>query len=639
MGINKRQSTILLLLNKSKGPITANWISKELNVSDRTVRNEINNLRKECKSLGIEIESIRGKGYDLKIIDPTLFKEALNLYIKDDTLTNHNRFTLQSNRVKYLLQRLLLAKDFIKMEKLEAELFVSRSTLKNDLKLVNQELEKFQLVCISKPYYGKKVHGEEYMKRLCLSNSILDNHDIFKEKTVWFRFIDMDLFNKIKDIIIEIVNDYSFEISDLTLENLATHIAIACKRIEDNFIIEQLNIPLADGYTVEKSIANKIIQRVECFTGLNFPRTEEEYILVHLLGTKLLSNKRNSNDSIVMNEIVRDIVIELKEIYDWDFYSDLEFIQGLSSHLGPVMNRLKYGMNIHNPLLNDIKLTYPLAFEGAIVASRCIKKYIDKEINEHEISYIAMYIQAALERIKGIQKYKILVVCATGVGSAKLLYYQLEDLFGQKIEIVDTISFYKLPSFSLSGIDFIISTVPINRKLKTPVIVVNPFLKDEDINTIGKQVNTCDNILSFIDLERIFVHEELKNQEAVIQFLCNKLYEQGLVKKNYATLVLKRESVASTYFGNLVAIPHPITPQTSKTFWTICTLKAPILWNNQNMVQLVCLLNVEKDGAEDLSSMYESLIHLIKSNSIVREIINSKSPQQIAEILSEQIKR
>lgn len=82
MGINKRQSTILALFNKFRGPITAKWIAKELNVSDRTVRNEINNLRQECKSLGIEIEPIRGKGYNLKINDSTLFKEALKFIYK-----------------------------------------------------------------------------------------------------------------------------------------------------------------------------------------------------------------------------------------------------------------------------------------------------------------------------------------------------------------------------------------------------------------------------------------------------------------------------------------------------------------------------------------------------------------------------
>lgn len=636
--LNNRQKEILMFLKKFNEPITAKWMSKELGVSDRTIRNEINKLQKECESFGIEIESTRGKGYQLKVINKALLKnESHLLFKKNDSLSD--RFVLQDNRVKYILQRLLLAKDFIKMERLEDELFVSKSTLQNDLKLVEKKLKQFRLTYVNRPYYGKKVHGDEYMKRLCLSNSALENNKGFSNERDWFRLLDFNLFVKIKVIIIEIVDDYNFDISDLTLESLATHITIACKRIEDDFIIGPLNVPLTDGSTIERNVADKIIQEVENFTGLKFPQTEVEYILVHLLGTKL-SYEIDSSESNILSEIVEGIVEKLKEVYNWDFSYDLEFIRGLSFHLGPVMNRLRYGMNIHNPLLNDIKAKYPLAFEGAVVASKCIGKYINKEIGEHEISYVAMYIGAALERMQITQKNRVLIVCATGVGSAKLLYFHLKKLFEDEMEIMDTISYYKLSSYPLDDIDFIISTIPVEMEFNVPVIVVNPLLVDEDIKNIKYQFNVFqDKDLTFIDPSRVFIHQELKDRESVIRFLCNKLNEQEIVSKDYVELVLKREALSSTYFGNLVAIPHPIITQTNKTLWTICTLKYPIPWIDQNMVQFVCLLNVKEDSSEDLSNMYERLIALIKSNSVIQQLITSNSTEELIEILSEPIQQ
>ncbi|RDW21341.1 PTS sugar transporter [Oceanobacillus arenosus] len=634
--LTNRQKEIIIRLIKSSEPVTAEWISRDLSVSDRTIRNEINKMKNECNSFGIEINSIRGKGYQLKVINELLFQEKSPLLFKqDDLLSDH--FESQDNRVRYILQRLLLVGNFIKMEKLQEELFVSSTTLKNDLKLVYKKLKQFNLSYVSRPHYGKKVEGDEYNKRLCLSNSALDNNNGFSKVEDFFHFLDANLFRKIKETIIDTVNNYDFTLSDFTLGNLTTHITIACKRIEEGYFVEPLNISMTANDIIAKNVADNIIQKVEDITGLKFPASESEYILAHLLGTKLLYTL-DGISSATISIIVDKIIEKLKEVYDWDFHYDLEFIQGLSTHLGPVMNRLKYGMNIHNPLLNEIKTKYPFAFEGAIIASKCIEDYLNKKIGEHEISYIATYIGAALERMEDISKKKVLIVCATGMGSAKLLYYQLQKLFKDKMEIIDTISHYKLSRYSLDGIDFVISTVSVSMDLNIPVITTNLLLEDNDIERIKYQFSTFkDTLFTLIDPARVFIHQKLKDRESVIQFLCDELGKQKLVSEDYAELVLKREELSSTYYGNFIAIPHPIIPQTNKTFWTICTLKEPIPWNNQNMVQFVCLLNIDKDTDEDLKIMYEQLVALVKSNSTVQQLVKSDSVAEVIELLTEPI--
>ncbi|WP_253693427.1 PRD domain-containing protein [Weizmannia acidilactici] len=69
---------------------------------------------------------------------------------------------------------------------------------------------------------------------------------------------------------------------------MAAHITIACKRIKEGFVIETLEHGLSGKYPFEKMVAEEIVYEVEKLTGLEFPESEIDYIIIHLLGTKLI---------------------------------------------------------------------------------------------------------------------------------------------------------------------------------------------------------------------------------------------------------------------------------------------------------------------------------------------------------------
>ncbi|MDF1509405.1 BglG family transcription antiterminator [Robertmurraya sp. DFI.2.37] len=634
---SKRQKDIITVLSKVNESITSEWIAREIGVSDRTVRNDIKFIQKESSVLGIEIQSLRGKGYILKIIDRQRFLTAFGKLISESNTSLMN-YADQENRVNHMLTQLLLTKSFIKLEKFSDELFVSPSTIQNDLKVVREILKKYNLRLMNRPYYGTKVDGDEYMKRQCLSNAVLNrSNDLFVDSDS-FQFLNEELYEKVKRSLIAKLAHYHIEISDIALTNLATHITIACRRVEEGLIIEQFEDGTINQYPFEKMVASEILQEVERFTGLTFPHTERDYISIHLLGTKLLNEKelQEISEYDEVGRIVRTILERLKAELNWDFSDDIEFIQALTLHIRPAINRLKYKMNIRNPLLNEIKTKYPIAFDGAIIASKCIEEHIKIEVIEHEIAYIALHIGVALERKKTRRKElkRVLVVCASGVGSAKLLYYRLKNHFEREVEIVDTINYYNLVSYNLASIDLIISTIPIQESMQVPVLVVNPFLDDAD-----KQKISCFlkedmyQVESYLHPERVFIHQDLRDKFEVINFLCQQLYVQGLVSSDYVNLVLEREALAPTCFGELVAIPHPMTPVTKETFWTICTLKRPIKWHKGQMVQFVCLLNIRKGGRNDLDQMYQKLIAIIDNRTMLQRLIASKSFEEMLPLL------
>ncbi|QWU06985.1 helix-turn-helix domain-containing protein [Heyndrickxia coagulans] len=56
-------------------------------------------------------------------------------------LEENGFFAEQEERVKYILKRLLLEKEYVRLEDLEADMYVSKSTLHTDLKKVRKILK------------------------------------------------------------------------------------------------------------------------------------------------------------------------------------------------------------------------------------------------------------------------------------------------------------------------------------------------------------------------------------------------------------------------------------------------------------------------------------------------------------------
>lgn len=190
------------------------------------------------------------------------------------------------------------------------------------------------------------------------------------------------------------------------------------------------------------------------------------------------------------------------------------------------------------------------------------------EIDENEVGYIALHIGAAIERRKLMSGPKrCLIVCASGFGTAQLIYYKLKNQFGKELDVVGTTEYYKLRNYNLNNIDFIVSSIPISGEISVPVIQVNAILGENDLIKIGQFVEEkSQSINTYFNENLMFFRKEYQTMDEVLSFLNNELIKKGLVDDTFIEAVYEREEVAPTSYGNLVAIPHPITPKTEKTF-------------------------------------------------------------------------
>ncbi|SDE79375.1 lichenan operon transcriptional antiterminator [Fontibacillus panacisegetis] len=633
-----RIATILRYLLQVDAPVKGEFLAREIEVTSRTVRSDIKLLNDLISGHGAEIHAVRGAGYELRIKDPSSFQIWLEEQFSNSML---GPFILPADRADFMIRKLLLAEDYVKIEDIANILYVSKSTVQNDLKAVKEKLGKYGIQVLKRPNHGMKISGTEFQVRFCMSE-YFQNHNSGKGLTLWEKpsgiFTENEL-KLVRDIVIVSMRKHNLFFSDTGLDNLVIHILIAMKRIREGHQISSLPGESAPARNSNEAAAAREIAAAVEATGISAPEAEIAYLTMHLLGTELLPEMkevlRQSNDwmdeeyYMYARAMVDEIEIKLK----LGIHNDSELVWGLGLHLKPALNRIRFGMSLTNPMLESVKSAYPLAFQAGIIGAAVIQKQTRLPISENEIGYIALHIGAAMERLKGKPApKKCIIICSSGLGSARLLNQMINKHFGPRLDVVGTFGYYNLDKAPLEQINFIISTVALTQDFPVPVIKVPTLLKEKDLQQIHNMMTDLDVIpFRFIREELTFLRQRFDTREEILEFLCKELRSKHLVTEAFLESVKQREAVSPTSFGNLTAIPHPIVPQTKETFWAICTLTKPVMWGDKQ-VQFVCLLCVSETEKENLTHMYDVLVHVTESPELVEQLIKAESYLDISNI-------
>src|SRR5699024_2175878 len=130
----------------------------------------------------------------------------------------------------------LLGERYLKLDDLSEEIYVSRSTIQNDLKNVKEILNEYGIQLETRPNYGIKLKGSELKLRFCMSEYIFDRSDEeigddFIAGTEIF-YLSKKEFNSLWKIIMLQFKKNKITLSDIAINNLLIHFAFSCKRIK-----------------------------------------------------------------------------------------------------------------------------------------------------------------------------------------------------------------------------------------------------------------------------------------------------------------------------------------------------------------------------------------------------------------------
>ncbi|WP_275068125.1 PTS sugar transporter subunit IIA [Mammaliicoccus vitulinus] len=126
---------------------------------------------------------------------------------------------------------------------------------------------------------------------------------------------------------------------------------------------------------------------------------------------------------------------------------------------------------------------------------------------------------------------------------------------------------------------------------------------------------------------------KLNNKDDLLKFLNTQLKKRDLIHSGFIDSVEEREQHASTAYGNLVAIPHPVMPLAKQTFIYMITMEKPIAWDDKE-VQIVFCLGLKKNTTINLEKMYQNLTDIINDYTKVLKLIEADTEEQFHKVFS-----
>ncbi|WP_243343947.1 BglG family transcription antiterminator [Anaerococcus sp. AGMB09787] len=613
--IETRYKKIFDILTKDYDFHTASEIAGIISVSEKTVQNDISELNPLLK--GAKIESKRGRGYIFKISD----KDDFSYFLKNNWINysfEEQDFNNQAYRIEYILMTLLFNKDYIKIEDMAEKLMISRSQLKLDLNRVREILKDYKLGLDAKPYYGLKLTGDEFDKRMCIKKEIIQvNPDLIPNLDDYYQEIQT-----IKKIVVSIFDKYDFNIIDIAFENLIYHLYVTCKRTrQKEFVLIGVRDILNLRENREYDIADEILKRIGEEFSLSFSEDEKAYIAMHLISKRNLDDDNKNEISKGVDEIVVKMLDKVKDTLHIDLTHDLDLRVNLGLHLIPLIKRINYHLTLKNPILDDIKNDF-ISYEAATVASSVVNEKYKINLSEDEIGYISLYFTIALRNNERDRKTKnILIVCNTGKATAQILKAQFLKEFKDYVKSVKTCDSNKINKENLDGYDLIITSIPIVINTDTPIIEIGGFINNRDVKNIKNFFNGYD-VSKFFPKDLFLTDLDPANKGDLLKYLTDEINSKKKLGDNLLEEINKREKLAPTEFDNLIALPHPLNALADDTFITVGILKEPIIWYRRK-VQLIFLMNIARDNKEDLKYLYQRIGDFLTDKEKILKLINN----------------
>ncbi len=646
--LNKKEKQIIQYLMKDKDTfVTSKELAAHLNCSDRTIRTYYKTLVEKLDHSGIDLISKQGYGYKLDILDDDTFADFLEENHINDHHFDYQSVTDINDRYNYLLNKLLFEQNEIYFDDLVDELFVSRSTLSSDFKKIRQRFKPYHLKIESKANKGVYVTGSERDKRRFIMDYFISSGFI----DTMHSYVDNELLNQrisfeeLTIIVLDECREGGLKLSDFVIQNLVIHIALAIRRITEGFKISKMEedeLMLRD--LPERQVANNILKRVSVSTGIDFPAEEVDYITLHLI-SKSHGNAHYISEAV--QERMRQELIDSITRINPEVKNDFQLIEGLLTHLSTMLIRLEGKVVLENPLTAEIQKNYQEMYRLAEQVITNMPMFSSFSLTPNEIAYIALHFMAAKERYKEQQKYNVLVICATGYGSAQMLKSRIENELGNLISITDVIGYYEINNEKLKGIDFIVSSIDLSNLIfNIPVFTVSVFLTDDELQEIKhgiSHLNTSTSLRTIEDDEAKFsvaeVFDDYFSKEAffilsksskddVLRMLTKSISknENEKFEKRLLDMMKQRESMSSIVFGEHIAVPHPMKAVGSKHHFAVALIKDGLPWDDQYpSIKIVFLMSMsvhENDGLPELTS---AIVDLVDEPDLQKQMLACQS--------------
>ena len=479
--MNKRTKDIVGELIRTDQTLTISDLSTHFGVSERTIRNDLNNINDWLGQNGLSLIKLGSNG---RIEYRPEIEEVQKFVLENDFYS----YKLSKEERKLIMAAILISSsEYTTLAKIADILFVSRVTVINDLDDVKRFISQEKLKVISHSNKGLRVEGEESRKRRML---LLMNRPQREFGQMDFAGNTLNRLMGIEgeeqEIIRKIINEQEHAnnsfMTDDSFHELTLYLGILLKRVRQGEFVEKQDISHNLRYPMAAGILKYLCQ----YCGVTVTEDEVQYLSMVLSGLRYLKKDDFNGDIVKTQLITRQFIEAVSRTLELDFNNDYVFYENLSNHLQSIFESSDLSFK-ENPVLRQI-LDKNKQIEYAVDENRAIvEKYIRRPLSPVELTYIAIHICAAIERKKNKEvAFHVILVCHGGIGTSQLLLERLKKHFN--FQIVDIMSAHEVGRIRKGQADMVISTVRLS-DCEIDNVVVTPSLDDTDYLKVGHLID------------------------------------------------------------------------------------------------------------------------------------------------------
>ncbi len=488
---NKRILEIIRILLQQRNYITIREIAELLNVSNKTIRNDLALAEHYLAEYHLSFRKKTGTG--IRIEGTESGKLSLLESVSQKILLPGG-FSPTARKI-YIGLRLIACTENCRIYELASELFVSRATIHKDITALSERFKDCQIRIVRKNNNGIFLEGKERHLRDLM-------FDLMTEDRGYSEFLRI-----VQDPSCSCIGAFPFEALDYTDRDICRFVRLVIEsgglyvnRLPFNALITVLLrvfislIRILDDYPIRLSadfmseLANEplypearlLTQALEQEYQMTFSEEELRYLQTHLLA---LQNKHLAPDSekTAARKLTDELLAEWERLLNLPFTKDQVLREALTAHLAPAITRIRHGIPLENPMMDTIQAHYSNTFQIVKKSLHTLKQSDLGQMNEDEAGYLAIHLAAALDRAK--KPLKTVLVCHGGGGASALLLQKLSTQIPE-ITVIAQESFLTIQHADLSQAELIISTLELNLSTDIPVLQVNVLMYDHDIRRL-----------------------------------------------------------------------------------------------------------------------------------------------------------
>lgn len=599
----KRILKMFYFMSGCGGYLKAGELAQKLELSERTVKGDMEQLKDFAKTCGCTLESIRGRGYTLKVHDAARFKQSREQM--EILFSNIDRG--HKENPCYQIARAIMRREsadadgYFRLEDLAGRLYISASAAKKEMPAVREFLSSFGLSLVSRPGRGLCLTGDEFGQRLCLLE-LCENH--FRKRVVTFCdnayaqvFADRGDKDAIRKVTLDTLRASDNEVFDIYVNRLVDYLLLMRNRVADGLFIHLDEEPWASWRGElecfrEYSLAVTLLKKLEAFE--EFPRLDGEAAAVALL-LLLWSDWDGVPDLNVRfpalypqaRHLALTLIAQLELQWNISLKSiDPAFPDRLVPDLLRILTGMKFGYSqcrlIGNSVSANAIKSAPLCMALADYLTELLHAQCEKEINEYSVQLLAVRFYGLIERIAYSYVPRRILVCArNGKDSAQIIADGIQRRLGDWwIGKLTVSELYEARKFPPEEYDCLIGSFRAYAyRYSWPYIEVHPILEPQDYDCVRKEI-----LLKGYDLERaaqlcnwdvVRIHRDFSggNLQSILQLIA---YQWGmdLSAKEQMTGFLSNERYMRVQKQVLTAlVPASCT---GKQIFELYILKKPV---------------------------------------------------------------